>query len=102
MGSVDKELSAIRRTVPDAACLILADDRAKAKAYTAVIEKATGQHPAVVVSEDKDVQDRLEAFGQGTYPYLIAVRMVSEDADILEERAVRQARCFGCGLPSLH
>lgn len=82
MGSVNKELSAIRRTVPDAGCLILADDQAKAKAYATIVEKTTGRRPAVVISEDKDAKDTLEAYAQSTDPYLIAVRMVSEGVDI--------------------
>ncbi|MGP2441446.1 DEAD/DEAH box helicase [Streptomyces sp. JW3] len=82
MKSVHKELSAIRRTVRDAGCLILADDQDKAKAYADVIKRATGCDATVVISEDGEAKDKLEAFSATRDPYIIAVRMVSEGVDI--------------------
>ena len=82
MKSVDREVSGIRRTVPNAGCLILADDQAKAKAYVDVVKRTTGHMPTVVISDDADAKDKLERFAAGDDPYLIAVRMVSEGVDI--------------------
>lgn len=82
MKSVHKELTAIRRTIPDAACLILADDQDKAEAYADVVKRVTGNNASVIISKDKDAKERLDTFAASGDPYIIAVRMVSEGVDI--------------------
>ncbi|MGW6506602.1 DEAD/DEAH box helicase [Streptomyces niveus] len=82
MKSVHKELMGIRRTVPDAGCLILADDQEKAEAYADIVKRATGCDATVVVSKDKAAKGKLDAFASTRDPYIIAVRMVSEGVDI--------------------
>ncbi|MFD8050159.1 hypothetical protein ACFV5E_42785 [Streptomyces chartreusis] len=42
----------------------------------------TGHTPAVVISEKPDARETLEAFTDSDYPYIIAIRMVSEGVDI--------------------
>lgn len=80
--AVDKELMAIRRTVPDAGCLILANDKAQVRAYAEIIFKATGHQAATVVSEDPKARQTLDDFSDGSAPYIIAIRKVSEGVDI--------------------
>ncbi|MGW4268698.1 DEAD/DEAH box helicase [Streptomyces californicus] len=82
MKAVHNELVAIRRTVPDAACLILADDQDKAEAYADIVKRTTGCDATVVISKDKAAKEKLETFSGTRDPYIIAVRMVSEGVDI--------------------
>ncbi|MFJ3799959.1 DEAD/DEAH box helicase [Streptomyces sp. NPDC090088] len=80
--AVHKELTAIRRTVPNAGCLILANDKDHVHAYARLIKEITGHTPAVVISEKPDASETLEAFTDSDEPYIIAIRMVSEGVDI--------------------
>ncbi|MFB1042357.1 DEAD/DEAH box helicase [Streptomyces chrestomyceticus] len=82
MQSVHKELMAIRRTVPDAGCLILADNQDKAEAYADIVKRTTGCEATVVISKDDKAKEKLDAFAHTRDPYIIAVRMVSEGVDI--------------------
>lgn len=80
--SVHKELMAIRRTVPNAGCLILANDKEHVHAYERLVKEITGYTPAVVISEKSDARETLEEFTDSDEPYIIAIRMVSEGVDI--------------------
>ncbi|MFI7296887.1 DEAD/DEAH box helicase [Streptomyces sp. NPDC050121] len=80
--AVHKELMAIRRTVPNAGCLILANDKEHVRAYERLIKQTTGHDPAVVISENPDARKVLEDFTDSDDPYIIAIRMVSEGVDI--------------------
>ena len=80
--AVHKELTAIRRTVPDAGCLILANNKEHVRAYAKLIKKVTGCDATTVTSDDPAARASLEKFGDSQDPYLIAIRMVSEGVDI--------------------
>lgn len=80
--AVHDELMAIRRTVPNAGCLILANDKEHVRAYERLIKEITGHTPAVVISEEPDARKALEEFTDSDEPYIIAIRMVSEGVDI--------------------
>lgn len=71
-----------RQTVPDAACLILANDQTAAHAYKHVVKEVTGETATVVTSDDTQATNKIKKFTNQTTPYIIAVRMVSEGVDI--------------------
>ncbi|MFC7812227.1 DEAD/DEAH box helicase [Streptomyces olivaceus] len=80
--AVHHELMAIRRTVPNAGCLILANDKEHVRAYERLIKEITGHTAAVVISEEPDARQALEDYTDSDEPYIIAIRMVSEGVDI--------------------
>ena len=79
---VHKELTGIRRTVPNAGCLILAYDKEQARSYARIVKRVTGADATLVLSDDPAARSALETFTTSTDPYLIAVRMVSEGVDV--------------------
>lgn len=70
-------------TTPDAGCLILASDQDSAKHYARIVQRVTGEKPALVISDDPKASKKIEAFNNDTASmYLVAVRMVSEGVDV--------------------
>jgi superfamily II DNA or RNA helicase len=82
IAAADKRLRGLREHVPDAGGMIIASDQTAARAYAKLLEKITGEHPTVVLSDDKGASDRIATFSEGTSPWLVAVRMVSEGVDV--------------------
>lgn len=88
------ELQAMRSKWLDAACLVVCrpgggkDEHRAIHAVEAKIKTLTGVSPEVVVSDDAASRGRLEAFTNGTEPFLCAIRMVSEGVDIPRIRMV--------------
>lgn len=82
LAAADTRLSEVRRTVPDAGGLVIATDRADARAYAAHLRRITGERATVVLSDDAGASDHIEAFAAGTNRWLVAVRMVSEGVDV--------------------
>jgi superfamily II DNA or RNA helicase len=68
--------------VPDAGAMVIASDRAAARAYAALLRALTGEQPTVVLSDDPGSSDRITAFAAGTTAWMVAVRMVSEGVDV--------------------
>jgi superfamily II DNA or RNA helicase len=68
--------------VPDAGAMVIASDKAAARAYAALLTALTGEAPTVVLSDDPGSSDRITAFATGTSAWLVAVRMVSEGVDV--------------------
>lgn len=77
-----ERLDELRRSVPDAGCLVLASDQDQARAYADVVKKVTGEKPVLVLSDDPSASKKIQAFNDGDQQYLVAVRMVSEGVDI--------------------
>lgn len=75
-------LQEVRRSVPDAAGLIIATDQDAARAYAGVLTDLTGISPVVVLSDEAGSSERIAEFSAGTAPWMVAVRMVSEGVDI--------------------
>ena len=78
-------LRRVRTAVPDAAGLVLCDDRAHARATARLLRTVAGQKPVVVVSDEPGAHARIERFARGgpdAPRWLVAVSMVSEGVDV--------------------
>lgn len=82
LAAADKRLTEVRQGIPDAGGLVLATDHFAARAYATILENITGQPVTVVLSDDKEASDNIEAFSAGTSRWMVAVRMVSEGVDV--------------------
>ncbi len=80
--AADERLRQLRTHVPDAGGMIIASDRAAARAYAALLTRTTFQAPTVVLSDDPGSSARISEFAEGTGRWLVAVRMVSEGVDV--------------------
>lgn len=81
----DALLLKARAVVPDAAGLLLCDDRAHARASAALLRTIAGEKPVVVVSDEAGAHARIERFARGDAAaprWLVAVNMVSEGVDV--------------------
>ena len=81
----DALLNKARAVVPDAAGLVLCDDRAHARATAALLRTISGEKPVVVVSDEPQAHARIERFAHGDARaprWLVAVNMVSEGVDV--------------------
>jgi superfamily II DNA or RNA helicase len=82
IAAADERLRQLRTHVPDAGGMIIASDRAAARAYAALLTKLTFQAPTVVLSDDPGSSARITEFAESTGRWLVAVRMVSEGVDV--------------------
>ena len=80
--AADVRLSEVRHSVPDAGALVIATDHFAAKAYASILREITGEVPTVVLSDDAEASDRIDAFSAGSSRWMVAVRMVSEGVDV--------------------
>jgi hypothetical protein len=81
----DALLLKARRVVPDAAGLVLCDDRAHARATATLLRTIAGERPVVVVSDEPGAHARIDRFARGGAAaprWLVAVNMVSEGVDV--------------------
>jgi superfamily II DNA or RNA helicase len=78
----DARLREIRRGHPGAGGMVIATDTEHARGIAALMRARTGVAPPVVVSEDPASSAGIAAFAQGTDPWIVAVRMISEGVDI--------------------
>ncbi|GMA27506.1 hypothetical protein GCM10025874_07590 [Arenivirga flava] len=82
LAAADRRLSEVRESVPDAGGLVIATDQTNARAYARILQGITGEAPTIVLSDEKEASDRIDAFSKGTGRWLVAVRMVSEGVDV--------------------
>ncbi len=68
--------------MPDAGGLVIATDQDRARDYAELLEHISGEKPALVLSDDPASSNRIAEFGNGTQPWMVAVRMVSEGVDV--------------------
>jgi superfamily II DNA or RNA helicase len=80
--AADKRLTEVRRGMPDAGGLVIANDHADARAYAALLRGMTGKRPVVVLSDDPAASKKITAFSSSDDRWMVAVRMVSEGVDI--------------------
>lgn len=80
--AADIRLSEVRRSIPDAGGLVIATDHAAARAYAAILREICGEEPVIVLSDDAEAGDRIDAFAEGSARWMVAVRMVSEGVDV--------------------
>jgi superfamily II DNA or RNA helicase len=81
----DALLSKARRVIPDAAGLVLCDDRAHARATATLLRTIAGERPVVVISDEPGAHARIDRFARGGADaprWLVAVNMVSEGVDV--------------------
>ena len=81
----DLLLCKAREVVPDAAGLVLCDDRSHARATAALLRTIAGEKPVVVLSDEVGAHVRIERFARGDRDdprWLVAVNMVSEGVDV--------------------
>ncbi len=80
--SADRRLTEVRRQVPDAGGLVIASDQAAARAYATILASITDESPALVLSDEPEATERIEAFAGSRERWMVAVRMVSEGVDV--------------------
>lgn len=81
--AADARLQVLRAGgIPDAGGLVIASDRAAARAYARLLEKITGEKAVVALSDDAGASGRIATFAGSDQRWLVAVRMVSEGVDI--------------------
>ncbi|MGA6166483.1 DEAD/DEAH box helicase [Amycolatopsis magusensis] len=80
--AADTRLSQVRTTMPDAGGLVIATDQESARAYAKILQRLSGEAPAVVLSDDPKASARIGEFAESTDRWLVAVRMVSEGVDV--------------------
>ncbi|MGH3320341.1 MAG: DEAD/DEAH box helicase [Streptosporangiaceae bacterium] len=80
--AADRRLTEVRRRVPDAGGLVIASDHAAARAYAALLRQVSGERPAVALSDDPRASQRIAQFAASRARWMVAVRMVSEGADL--------------------
>ncbi|MEZ5150875.1 DEAD/DEAH box helicase [Rhodococcus zopfii] len=83
LGAANTRLEQLRAGgMPDAGGLVIATDQTVARAYAKILERLTGEMPAVVLSDDPTASDRISRFSDGGQRWMVAVRMVSEGVDV--------------------
>ena len=81
--AADARLQVLRAGgMADAGGLVIASDQQSARAYGRLLERVTGEKPAIVLSDDAGASGRIAAFAASERRWLVAVRMVSEGVDI--------------------
>ena len=78
----DEKLRQIRKQQPDAGGLVIAIDQAHARACAALLERWTGEAPAVALSDDPNASAVIETYARSDQAWIVAVRMISEGVDI--------------------
>lgn len=82
LGEAHKRLTRIRLDHPEAGGLVIATDQEHAKAIAGLLRSRIGTMAEIVTSDDPTASQRISRFADGTSPWLVAVRMVSEGVDI--------------------
>jgi len=77
-----EQLMAIRSTQAHAGGLIIAMDHDHARGIVDLMRRRYGVTPTLVLSDDPTASSRIEHFAEGSMPWIVAVRMVSEGVDI--------------------
>ena len=83
LAAADTRLTQVRAGgQPDAGGLVIATDRAAARAYAKHLHEITGVAPVVVLSDEAGASQRIARFGESDERWMVAVRMVSEGVDV--------------------
>lgn len=78
----DERLRSIRRQDPSAGGLVIAMDQEHARGVATLLERWTGEAPALAVSDDPRASEVIAEYAAGDGAWVIAVRMISEGVDI--------------------
>ncbi|MBV9291391.1 MAG: DEAD/DEAH box helicase family protein, partial [Frankiales bacterium] len=83
IAAMDERITHLREHgMPDAAGLVLASDQDDARAYAAIVERVTGEKPALILSDDPKANARIAEFTSSAERIAVCVRMISEGVDI--------------------
>jgi superfamily II DNA or RNA helicase len=77
-----ERLRKLRRTVSDAAGIVVCVDITHAGEVADALAEVTGRDPVLVTSDDRDSEKLIEKFAESKDEWIVAVRQVSEGADI--------------------
>ena len=80
--AADLRLEEVRRQIPDAGGLVIASNQTQARAYARHLCEIAGKKATIVLSDDADASDRIDAFRESDDRWMVAVRMVSEGVDV--------------------
>ncbi|MEV8060755.1 DEAD/DEAH box helicase family protein [Streptomyces antimycoticus] len=75
-------LTQARIDTPDAGGLVIASDQSAARAYARILEKITGEMPAIAVSDEPEASKVIKSFAKSDSRWIVAVQMVAEGVDI--------------------
>lgn len=78
----DERLRSLRRQSPDAGGLVIAMDQEHARGIADLLERWTGERPALAVSDDPRASNVIADYAASDAAWVIAVRMISEGVDI--------------------
>jgi superfamily II DNA or RNA helicase len=82
LSQANERLMDLRAAHPDAAGLVIAADQDHARAIAQLLHQRHRVRAVVATSDDPAASTRIARFAEGTEPWLVAVRMVSEGVDI--------------------
>jgi len=68
--------------IPDAKGLVIADNQTDARTIGKLLERMTNEKPAIIISDEPDAKQALEAFKSGSGLWAVAVNQVSEGVDV--------------------
>lgn len=80
--SAHQQLMKVREHHHDAGGLVIATDQEHAKEIAEFINNVFGAKAVVATSDDPDASSKIDAFANGSEPWVVAVRMISEGVDI--------------------
>ena len=75
-------LESIRAQHQDAGALVIATDHEHAHAITSKLAAITGTTPTLILSDDPNASEKIDAFATSAEPWIVAVRMISEGVDV--------------------
>lgn len=78
----DAALTQERIDNPDAGGLVVASDQSAARAYARILERITGEAPAIAVSDEPEASQVIAEFAEAGSRWIVAVQMVAEGVDI--------------------
>ena len=78
----DAALTQTRLDTPDAGGLVIASNQDHAYAYCDILEKITGERPAIAVSDEPEASKVIKRYAASESRWIVAVQMVAEGVDI--------------------
>lgn len=82
LDQANQRLAELRSTDPRAAGLVIAADQDHARGIARILHQRHRVSAVVATSDDPAASTRIARFAEGTQPWIVAVRMVSEGVDI--------------------
>lgn len=77
-----QHLLMLRGEHAEAGGIVFGRDVENVRALADVLTSVSGTKPVTVTNDDKDAGDKIKRFREGTAPWLVSVKMVSEGVDI--------------------